>query len=692
MALDISFDLNRAETANSTPRTASFADAERRFMDIASEIGLDLRDIHFGVTQDIVRVATNDDRAGKRSGWYVIHEEQGLLYGALGNWRSDHTYVKFTGRDERSIDSDLMRQIREKQEARRREAAEIQRKKAAEAAELVKWLKPASAEHPYLLRKQIGPNGALAMGSAILLPISDLAGNVISAQEIDIDGGKDFRQGCTTKGVYVLGGPTPCYVICEGFATGASIYEATGMRVYVTFNAGNMAAMANAIADHEGKNGGARAVIAGDNDKPNSMGETIGQKKAQQAADAIGGALVLIPEEEGADWNDIAIRKPAALKSAFSRVRPLFQGWEEIDLSLLPRRDWLYGNHYIRKFCSLTIAPGGLGKSTLALTEVISMATGRNLLGVQPKQKLRVVYHNAEDPLDEIKARVGAICQAFKIPQKELVGQLFIQSGRDSDINLAKGQQGEIIETAFQMISGFLHFYGVDLIVLDPLANMHSSPESNELMAALGKRLSRLADERNCSIEIVHHTRKLNERTSHATVDDARGGSALIGAVRAARVLNAMEADEAIKFGLKTHMDHFRIEPGGKNNLSRPSDKAIWFERSAVPMPNGDYVAVVRSWEVPDPFEGITPELVRKVQQAFQSSTVAQRESVQSADWAGHMVAYALGVDAGVPAEKAKIRNLIKTWVTSDVLRIERVMDKRQGRETPAIVCGDNRM
>src|SRR5262245_43866018 len=47
---------------------------------------------------------------------------------------------------------------------------------------------------------------------------------------------------------------------------------------------------------------------------------------------------------------------------------------------LVPRREWLYGRHYIRKYCSATIATGGLGKSSLVLVEAVAAASGRRLL------------------------------------------------------------------------------------------------------------------------------------------------------------------------------------------------------------------------------------------------------------------------------------------------------------------------
>jgi hypothetical protein len=81
----------------------------------------------------------------------------------------------------------------------------------------------------------------------------------------------------------------------------------------------------------------------------------------------------------------------------------------------LPRRQWLYGRQYIRRFVSGTVAAGGMGKSALALVEAIAMATGRDLLGHRPRGKYRVWYINGEDPRDEIDRRIGGILLRYGI-------------------------------------------------------------------------------------------------------------------------------------------------------------------------------------------------------------------------------------------------------------------------------------
>ena len=87
------------------------------------------------------------------------------------------------------------------------------------------------------------------------------------------------------------------------------------------------------------------------------------------------------------------------------------------DEATLKAREWVYGNHYQLGIVTGTVGPGGGGKSSLNLVEMVAMATGRNLLGEQPKERLPVWYHNAEDPIDEICRRLAGIIKYHGIPQ-----------------------------------------------------------------------------------------------------------------------------------------------------------------------------------------------------------------------------------------------------------------------------------
>ena len=105
--------------------------------------------------------------------------------------------------------------------------------------------------------------------------------------------------------------------------------------------------------------------------------------------------------------------------------------------STFPRREFVCGRHYARQFLSVTAAPTKVGKSSKSLVEAVAMAAGRNLLGVEPVRPMRDWYWNGEDPQEELERRVLAICLHYGIDRVELEKNLFLDSGRDTEIIIA---------------------------------------------------------------------------------------------------------------------------------------------------------------------------------------------------------------------------------------------------------------
>jgi hypothetical protein len=59
------------------------------------------------------------------------------------------------------------------------------------------------------------------------------------------------------------------------------------------------------------------------------------------------------------------------------------------------------------------------------------------------------------------------------------------------------------------------------------------------------KKLAHIAEETNSALEFAHHVRKAANGQTETTADDARGATAIINAVRSARVLNRMTKEQA---------------------------------------------------------------------------------------------------------------------------------------------------
>jgi RecA-family ATPase len=306
---------------------------------------------------------------------------------------------------------------------------------------------------------------------------------------------------------------------------------------------------------------------------------------------------------------------PAPGEKPILKLRP----FKAFDVTTLPPRTWLYGKHYQRRTVSLTAGPGGMGKSSLDMVEAIAMATCRKLLGEQPDQRLRVWYHNGEDPLDEINRRIAAICQHYNIPQTDLESQLFVTSGNEFPLRVAKGYNDlRIDHDLVQQISAAVAENAIDLAIFDPLVTLHSVSEVDSgKMDSVIRLFASIGDENDAGIEIAHHVRKPSGGNGGHDYDvhDIRGVAAITDAVRAARVLNRMSEKDAEAAGCVgiDRMLRFRVD-GCKGNYA-PPQAATWRQFVNVTLSNSDDVGVVAPWDFPGQGEN-TPEKAAADQRA----------------------------------------------------------------------------
>jgi hypothetical protein len=358
------------------------------------------------------------------------------------------------------------------------------------------------------------------------------------------------------------------------------------------------------------------------------------------------------------------------------------------DPSSIPTREILYGNHLIRKFTSAKFAAGGVGKSILAITEAIAMATNQALLGIAPKRRCRVWYWNGEDPKDEIDRRIAAICLHFEIDAEELDGWLFVDSGRDQEIVIAETTRtgATIIAPVVQAMLDTILDNEIDVVIIDPFVSSHRVIENdNTAMDLVAKKWTAIADETNTAIELIHHTKKTGG--AEATVEDGRGAVALLAAVRSAQVLNKMTPDEATKAGVVNHREYFKVE-NGKANLAASPEGKDWYRIISVRLGNGDGglldsgddVGVAVKWKWPHPLDGITDADFEAAASVIRADR--WRENVQANDWVGRAVAKALKLDLDSKHDKAKVVGLLKIWIKQgSLVVVEEADEKRMMRK-----------
>lgn len=164
------------------------------------------------------------------------------------------------------------------------------------SASALEVTQPRASEHRYLKLKGIQPHGAkvfrgsltisgMDCNGSIMLPMK-LNGKITSLQFINRDSEKRFLPD-GEKGGYLIGKIEVRKPICiaEGFATGASIHEATRYAVVVAFDAGNLRKLAESL---RAKNPDMEIVLCADDDETGT-----GQRKAIEAAQAVGGLLAM---------------------------------------------------------------------------------------------------------------------------------------------------------------------------------------------------------------------------------------------------------------------------------------------------------------------------------------------------------------------------------------------------------------
>ena len=246
------------------------------------------------------------DKKGGKDGWYVFYG----LAGAFGDWSRDiHEKWSLSNKIAPGLDKE---QVYEQIDKAREAAEEEKQQKYEETAisVLQKWESYAEAGYsPYLERKKVNPFGVRFHKECVIVPLKDVNGKHWSLQSIQPDGTKRFlpagrKKGCFHHlGSFQNGSPI---LICEGYATGASLYMATKKSTVVAFDAGNLEP---AIEELKKAYPNSLIKITGDDDvwKEMNTGRTTAEEVAQKH-----GCLTLFPvfknrETKPTDFNDLHV-------------------------------------------------------------------------------------------------------------------------------------------------------------------------------------------------------------------------------------------------------------------------------------------------------------------------------------------------------------------------------------------------
>jgi putative DNA primase/helicase len=269
--------------------------AEQGIANVLSEYGLFPQKIVFD--QNIHRFSTKNNPSDK-AGWYLAYYNDDSYGVFFGDWRTGLNEKWFSYRN---IDSRYHKDIIHNKGNEKEINHELERQsKYVLAAQNAKRIWNSSStnitDHPYLKEKRVKSYNLREKDGKLLVPVKDSRGTIWSLQYIFQNGQKkNLLRGKMKGNCFGISGKRDIVYICEGYATGATIYEATGNQVVCAFNAGNIPDVAQTVRS---KYPNVRIVIAGDNDQ--WVKNNPGMAKANEAALKVGG-FVVVP-----DFSDIS--------------------------------------------------------------------------------------------------------------------------------------------------------------------------------------------------------------------------------------------------------------------------------------------------------------------------------------------------------------------------------------------------
>ncbi len=366
------------------------------------------------------------------------------------------------------------------------------------------------------------------------------------------------------------------------------------------------------------------------------------------------------------------------------------------DPATIPPREWLYGTALIRRFVSVLVAPGGVGKSALVLGQALALATGRGFLAERVHHAAPAWVLNLEDPPEETERRLAALMLRHQIRREEVEGRLYLHSGRSRRVRMAViGTDGFTIAYPDRdAIVAAAKAHGIGLIVVDPFVKSHTLDEnSNAHMDAAATAWAEVAEATGAAVLLVHHTRKGG---AEEAVEAARGAKALTDAARVARVLSPMTADEAGQLGVPAgeRWRHVRLDDA-KANLAPRAEQALWFRLETVSLgngtaayPHGDNVAAIVPWQARGIWGRLSPAECNAALDAIAAGPpggglyTAYRKG-GAARWAGRVLVTRFALT------EAQAKEVIAAWLRSGLLVETEYHDPNQRRARAGLVVND---
>ena len=545
---------SKKEHYNLPKKEISYQDAISDFISSARDDGLEI--LHVVPNGRINRFRDLPRGDHNPNGFYALHLDTPIPWGHYGHW-SDKNSGKierdWIHKEANNLPAHEYKKLMEVIRVSKKELiTELSKEREkAEGDAMLIWKKSIridgdSINHPYLVKKQIKPCGAKLHyedNARLVIPIFNYKRKLISLQFISDTGEKRFFKGTSPRdGFYIINEfSTGTICICEGFATGVSIYLATGYKVVVAFSAENMLSCAKIVRNMFK---GSDIIICADNDAYREI--NIGIEKATDAARDTG-AVVIYPifkdvSTSPTDFNDLYVLEGAdVVKKYFINICRLPHAYlHDFMDRQFTKNECLMSPWLESGTLNMFYAKPGIGKSLLALHVAYSIASGEDIetLKWEVKKQNIVLYLDGELRGESIQKDMRCIANndiTYSIGKNLIVSTLEDVNNDNVDIGTPTWQK---------IIDDIIRMRKPKLVIIDNILTFVRSGKTNDV--DFWNRITtwtKSHTKRGISFLFIHHENK-HGNTSYGTSAIENSMSSIISLSRQNNDLSDGESEE----------------------------------------------------------------------------------------------------------------------------------------------------
>jgi hypothetical protein len=476
------------------------------FLDHLKSIGFDFTN---PIEGKINRCATTDSSKNKKPAWFIYSVRNGECFGAYGDFRNEGTFYYPT-----EIKSDNKKEL-------------ISYISKDDQTDIITGIFNYQyntivgiQDHDYLKKKKVNLHSISGLIKSnekhVVLPMKNIKNELVGLQKISQNGVKMFESGSRQKG--------SCFsfpsenknriIICEGWATGYSIWESTKENVCVAWSAGNIQFLAETLRR---KNPSISILIAADNDD-------AGLKVAEECRATISNCLIISPKNKGEDFSDVFCNEGVeAVKAYFFKVSSLIQFG-----TCYREAKWFLDPFLESGAIFFIVGQPKHGKSFFVLYLALAAANNARVYHNEFSDGGGDVLYICGEDFNSVNIRVKALCDRYHWTDKNFMITT-------SPVHFLEKEE----MSAFLNDLNALKMSGrnIKMIIVDTLNRNYGNGNENESadMTRFFNSCQKIFEVfPSVALGVVHHT-------GHGTTDRARGSSVITGSLNTEMLVNTKD-------------------------------------------------------------------------------------------------------------------------------------------------------